>query len=87
MLDAFDAIERIMADGRSWAVPDAYSIADAFLLVFYRWGSVIGSAMDDYPAWTALAARTMRRPAVEVAFAKDELSSVLGPTTRRSVFQ
>ncbi len=87
MLDAFDAIERIMADGRSWAVPDTYSIADAFLIVFYRWGGVIGSAMDDYPAWTAHAVRTMLRPAVKVAFAKDELSSVLGTTARRSVFQ
>ena len=74
MLAAFDAIERIMADGRRWAVPDAYSIADAFLIVFYRWGGIIGVRMDDYPAWTALAARTMQRPAVEAAFMRDELA-------------
>lgn len=73
MLEAFAAIERIVADGRQWAVPDAYSIADAFLIVFYRWGGIIGVRMGDYPTWTALAARTMRRPAVEAAFRKDEL--------------
>ncbi len=73
MLEVFDAIERIMADGRRWAVPDAYSIADAFLIVFYRWGGIIGTAMDDYASWTGHAARTMQRPAVEAAFRKDEL--------------
>lgn len=73
MLEAFDAIERIMADGRRWAVPDAYSIADAFLIVFYRWGGITGVRMDYYSAWTAHAARTMERSAVEAAFRKDEL--------------
>lgn len=73
MLEAFAVIERTVADGRRWAVPDAYSIADAFLIVFYRWGGMIGIPMEDYPTWTALAARTMERPAVETAFRKDEL--------------
>ncbi len=73
MLEAFVMIERIMADGRRWAVPDAYSTADAFLIVFYRWAGIVGIPMEDYPAWTAIAARTMERPAVEAAFRKDEL--------------
>lgn len=76
MLDAFGAIERIMADGRHWAVPDAYSIADPYLLVFYRWGCVIGVDMKDYPAWTAVTARTMERPAVAAAFRKDGLEPI-----------
>ena len=73
MLEAFAAIERILAVGRRWAVPNAYSIADAFLVVFYRWGGIIGVRMGAYPAWTNLTARTMQRPAVAVAFRKDEL--------------
>ncbi len=73
MLEAFDAIERILGDGRRWAAPDAYSIADAFLIVFYRWGGIVDVRMEGYPAWTALTARTMRRPAVEAAFMKDGL--------------
>ena len=76
MLETFEAIERIMADGRLWAVPDAYSVADAFLIVFYRWGRVVGIGMDEYVAWTALAARTMQRAAVTAAFDKDELSTL-----------
>lgn len=80
MLEAFDAIERILADGRRWAVPDAYSIADAFLIVFYRWGGITGVRMADYPAWTAHAARTMQRRAVEAAFRKDELPPLFKAT-------
>lgn len=70
---AFAAIEAVLADGRSWAVPDAYSIADPFLLVFYRWGSDLGIDMATYPAWTSLSQRMLERPAVRSAFAKDEL--------------
>lgn len=73
MLEAFVAIEHILADGRGWAVPDAYSVADAFLIVFYRWGVAIGIDMAEYVAWTALTARTMARPAVVEAFRCDEL--------------
>ena len=76
MLEAFAAIERMMSDGRHWAVPDAFSIADAFLMVFYRWGRIVGVRMSDYSAWTAAAARTMDRPAVVAAFRKDELPSL-----------
>lgn len=79
VLEAFDAIERIMADGRRWAVPDTYSVADAFLIVFYRWGGIIGTSMDDYPAWTASSARTMGRSAVIAAFEKDELPIIGRP--------
>ena len=74
MLEAFAAIEHILADGRSWAVPDAYSITEAFLIVFYRWGGIVGIRMDNYPAWTDLTSRTMQRPAVAAAFKKDGLS-------------
>lgn len=71
MLDAFAAIERIMADGRTWAVEDAYSVVDAYLVVFYRWGGIVGVAMNDYPAWTAATRRLFGRRAVEEAFRKD----------------
>ncbi|QJU57160.1 glutathione S-transferase [Sphingomonas sp. AP4-R1] len=74
LLDAFDAIERILVDGRQWAVADAYSVVDAFLLVFYRWGGLVDVEMGRYPAWAELTARTLQRPAVIRAFDKDELS-------------
>ncbi|WP_293976710.1 glutathione S-transferase C-terminal domain-containing protein [Sphingomonas sp.] len=76
ILEAFAAIEHILADGRRWAVPDAFTIADAFLIVFYRWGDAIGVNMSPYPSWTALTARTSARPAVRTAFGKDEVALV-----------
>lgn len=75
MLDAFAAIERILDDGRTWAVADAYSVVDAFLVVFYRWGLSLDVVRSDYPAWTALTVRTLQRPAVAAAFRMDELAS------------
>ncbi len=80
MLEAFAAIEHILDDGRTWAVADAYSVADAFLIVFYRWGGSLDVAMSDYRAWTASTVRTMERPAVAAAFRKDEVPGPLQTT-------
>ena len=83
MLEAFAAIEQILDDGRTWAVADAFSVADAFLIVFFRWGGSLGVRMDDYPAWTASSLRTMDRPAVRAAFEKDEIERLFkGPGSK-----
>jgi glutathione S-transferase len=67
-------IETILADGRDWAVPQGYSIVDAFLLVFWRWGGRVGFDMHNaYPAWTSLAKRTLARPAVRRAIDQEGL--------------
>lgn len=50
MLGAFAMIERTLADGRHRAVPNAYLIADALLIVFYQWGGNVGIGIDGYPA-------------------------------------
>ena len=55
MLDAFATIERTFSDGRAWAVPETFTVADALLIVFYRWGSSLGVGMDDYPLGQRLA--------------------------------
>jgi glutathione S-transferase len=61
-------IEKVLADGRDWAVPDGYSIVDPYLLVFFQWGQRIGLAMrETYPAWSRLTDRTLARPAVQRA--------------------
>lgn len=73
LLDAFVTIERTFADGRIWAVPDAYTVVDAFLIVFYRWASSLGVQMADYPHWNASCLRTTERPAVAAAFDHDGL--------------
>lgn len=67
-------IESLLADGRDWAVPGGYSVADPYLLVFYRWGQVTGLDMSSYPAWTALTRATVARPAVGRVLAKEAIT-------------
>ena len=65
ILDNFAYIEGKLT-GRSWAVGNAYTAVDAYLLVFFRWGNRIGIDMRaGYPQWTAQAERVLERPAVQ----------------------
>lgn len=71
-------VEGLLADGREWAVPGGYSIADPYLLVFYLWGNLVGLKMRSlYPAWTRLFERTVGRPAVPRVLEKEGLTAVL----------
>jgi glutathione S-transferase len=59
-------IERLLGDGRQWALPDGYSVVDPYLLVFYQWGGRVGLDMkNSYPAWRDLTDKTSQRPAVQ----------------------
>jgi glutathione S-transferase len=74
LTEQFAYIEAVLSDGRAWAVGEAFSAADAFLLVFWRWGGRIGSDMHGaYPAWTAETARAVARPAVRRALDQEGL--------------
>jgi glutathione S-transferase len=67
-------IERLLGDGRDWAVPGAYSVVDPYLLVFYQWGGRVGLAMRGaYPAWTHLTERVVARPAVQRVLAQEKI--------------
>ena len=71
VLDHFAAIERRLAD-RDWAVGNAYTFVDAYLLVFFRWGNRIGlDMMKSYPGWTHNAERVAARPAVQRALQQE----------------
>jgi len=60
-----DEIETRFEDGRPFAAGDAYSLADAFLIVFFRWANLIGlDTAGRYPRWRAWATRMEVRPAV-----------------------
>lgn len=49
-----------------WFLGDAYSIADCYLLAFYRWGLRLGLPMQTtYPRWTAWRNRMLERGAVQ----------------------
>ncbi|HYD12190.1 MAG TPA: glutathione S-transferase N-terminal domain-containing protein [Allosphingosinicella sp.] len=71
----FAEIEALVPDG-SWLVGGRYSIADPYLLVFYRWGGRIGLDMTAYPGWTAHKQAMLARPAVQRALATEEIEVV-----------
>jgi glutathione S-transferase len=72
--DAYSLIESKLQD-RSWAVGDAFSCVDPFLLVFYMWGNRIGMSMRTlYPAWTVHTESTYARPAVRAALSQEDIS-------------
>jgi glutathione S-transferase len=58
-----------------FAAGTAYSVVDAFLLVFFRWANRIGlDAAERYPAWTAWARRTEVRPAAARVLEREGIS-------------
>lgn len=70
-----DEIELRMADGRRFAVGTGYTLADPYLLVFFRWANRIGlDAPTAYPAWTAWAKIVGERPAVARVLQREGVS-------------
>jgi glutathione S-transferase len=65
-------LETLVADG-NWVVGGTYSIADPYLLVFYRWASRLGLDMSAWPGWTAHKDAMLARPAVRRALATEEI--------------
>lgn len=62
---AFADIDERLRD-REWALGSGFSLVDAYLLVFYRWGGKCGLAMrESYPAFTRVMDAVRERPAVE----------------------
>ena len=58
-----------------WFLGDEYSVADAYLLPFYRWGNRIGLEMaKDYPRWAAWTRRMLDRPAVAKVIATEGIA-------------
>jgi glutathione S-transferase len=68
----FDELEGLARDGR-WIVSGRYSIADPYMLVFFRWGLRIGVDMTRYPHWTRHKDAMLARPAVQRALAREEI--------------
>jgi glutathione S-transferase len=71
---AFAMIELRLAQS-NWAVGTSYSIVDAYLLVFYRWGNRMALDMRSlYPAWTQHTMRLLERPAILRALSQESIS-------------
>jgi glutathione S-transferase len=60
--ECYDHIEDKLR-GREWAVGEAFTAVDAYLLVFYRWGTHAGCDMKEYPNYAKLAKRVAEREA------------------------
>ena len=74
LLKRFDYIESLLADGRDWAVPDHYSVADTYLITIYRWGNRLELDMRKYAAWSNHSKRMLERPAVARVFEQEGIS-------------
>lgn len=60
-------IESRLTD-KAWALGDRYSLVDAYLLVFFRWGNRVGLPMRaDFPHFTRVMDVVRARPAVQRA--------------------
>ena len=72
LLDQYAYVERLLGDGRDWAIPEGHSLVDPYLLVFFQWGQRIGFDMrGDFPAWARSVDRLIERPAVRRVLAKE----------------
>lgn len=71
--DCFSAIENNVSSG--FAVGDALTAVDPYLLVFYRWGSRNAFAMAErYPRFTACIHGMVKHPAIVKAMADEGIS-------------
>ncbi len=60
--------------GSEWALDNNYSIADPYLLVFFRWGNRLGLEMKEFPNWTKHAKKMEQRTAVKIVLEKEGIS-------------
>lgn len=79
LAEQFQEIESALV-GRDYLVGDTFSVADANLIVFYRWGGRVGFNMSRrYPAWTAHTNLLLRRPCVVEALSEEKISIAVNP--------
>jgi len=63
-------IDSLLA-GRKWAIGNHYTVADGYLLVFYRWGNRQGFPVKSLANYTRLVHEVMGRPAVAKVMADE----------------
>jgi glutathione S-transferase len=60
-----------LLEGHKWTIANQYTVADGYLLVFYRWGNRLKMDVRSLKNYSALADRVLARPAVQKVM-KDE---------------
>jgi len=76
MMLAFDRIAEQLGTG-PWLLGETFSAADLYLLMLTRWGRTLPRPARDIPEIGAHAARVLARPAVQAAFAAEDLAAPL----------
>jgi glutathione S-transferase len=71
--DCLKEIDALLA-GKKWAIGRRFSVLDAYLLVFYRWGNRNGFAVRELTRYTALVERVLARPAVRRVLADEGIT-------------
>lgn len=72
--DAFEMIEGKLSG--VYAVGDGFTVVDAYLFVFWRWGFEVGLSMKEgFPRYTGLVGELVRREAVIEVLGKEGIES------------
>ncbi|KAF2729577.1 glutathione S-transferase [Polyplosphaeria fusca] len=73
-------------EGKNWLVGDGFTAADAFVLIFYRWGVQVGFGMEnDYPNFTRLVGALEERPSVKAALDREGLQPLFHGSGKSSI--
>jgi glutathione S-transferase len=68
-----EEIDKLLA-GQKWAIANQYSVADGYLLVFYRWANRQKMPVQELKNYSALVQRVMARPAVRKVMADEGIT-------------
>jgi glutathione S-transferase len=68
-----EEIDKLLA-GHKWAVANQYTVADGYLLVFYRWANRQKMPVRELKNYSALVQRVMARPAVQKVMAEEGIT-------------
>ena len=68
-----EEIDKLL-EGHKWAIANQYTVADPYLLVFYRWANRAKLPVRDLKNYSALVDRVMARPAVKRVMADEGIT-------------
>lgn len=72
----FEYVEGRLREGK-WAVGEGFTGVDAFLLVFWRWGSAYGFGMERYGKYQKLMGRLVERKSVKEVLKLEGIKAML----------
>lgn len=71
VLAAFVELEERLSHASPWLLGETFSLLDPYALVFHRWAPRLEIAVSEFPAFDAHARRTLARPSVARAVARE----------------